>query len=278
MNKEIKPSPFLKWAGGKHQLLPKIKMLIPTKYNNYIEPFVGGGAVVFAISPKKAIINDLNTALINTYKRISHNPTQVMRYLQDYDNILPIQGKEYYYKLRAVFNSKLLANKYDYQTAALMIFLNKHCFNGLYRVNSKGMFNVPYNNSVRSSYERDKILAVSEYMAGSDIKILNQDFEAVCSLAKQGDFVFMDSPYAPLNEKSFVSYTAAGFGLEDHKRLAKIYRKLDAKGCFLMLTNHNTPLINELYIGFKKKTVGVKRIINCDATKRSGEEIIITNY
>ena len=229
-------TPFVKWAGGKRQLIPQIRERMPEKYNDYYEPFIGGGAVIFDLLPANALINDINKALINTYRTICNEPD------------------------------------------ALFVFINKHCFNGLYRVNGKGLFNVPYNNSRRVSVDEDVIIATSEYLRG--VTIIDGDFEQACKNAKKGDFVFIDSPYAPLNPTSFESYTKEGFDIESHKRLAKLYDELTARGCYCMLTNHNTELINELYGNkdYKIDVVSVKRMINSDASNRVGEEVIICNY
>ena len=187
-------------------------------------------------------------------------------------------GKEYYYSLREHYNDKLMKAEYDVELAALFVFINKHCFNGLYRVNGKGLFNVPYNNSRRTSVDEEAIMATSKYLQG--VTIIDGDFEVACMDAKKGDFVFIDSPYAPLNPTSFESYTKEGFDIESHKRLAKLYDELTARGCYCMLTNHNTELINELYgnKGYKIDVVSVKRMINSDASNRVGEEVIICNY
>ena len=162
--------------------------------------------------------------------------------------------------------------------AAIFIFLNKHCFNGLYRVNAKGLFNVPYNNSKKDSIDEEVILEVSKYL--KNITICLGDFEDACKSAKEGDFIFLDSPYAPLNPSSFESYTKEGFDMESHVRLSKLFDNLTQKGCYCMLTNHNTEFINDLYgnKGYKMDVVSVKRMINSDASKRTGEEIIICNY
>ena len=168
--------------------------------------------------------------------------------------------------------------EYDVELAALFLFINKHCFNGLYRVNGKGLFNVPYNNTRRASVDEEAIMATSKYL--QDVNIIDGDFEEACKNAKKGDFVFIDSLYAPLNPTSFESYTKEGFDIESHKRLAKLYDELTARGCYCMLTNHNTELINELYgnKGYKIDVVSVKRMINSDASNRVGEEVIICNY
>ena len=270
--------PFVKWAGGKRQLLPQIKERMPEKYSDYYEPFVGGGAVIFDLLPADALINDINKALINTYRTICNEPDAFLREVNRLDNDMWEDGKKYYYSIREHYNDKLMRSEYDVELAALFVFINKHCFNGLYRVNGKGLFNVPYNNSRRVSVDEDVIMATSEYLRR--VTIIDGDFEQACKNAKKGDFVFIDSPYAPLNPTSFESYTKEGFDIESHKRLAKLYDELTARGCYCMLTNHNTELINELYGNkdYKIDVVSVKRMINSDASNRVGEEVIICNY
>ncbi len=271
-------TPFVKWAGGKRQLLSQIKERMPEKYNDYYEPFVGGGAVTFELLPANALINDINKALINAYKQICNAPEAFLKAVNKLDEEMWEDGKEYYYSLREHYNDKLMKAEYDAELAALFVFINKHCFNGLYRVNGKGLFNVPYNNSRRTSVDEGSIMEISKYLQG--ITITDGDFEEACKWAKKGDFVFIDSPYAPLNPTSFEAYTKEGFDIESHKRLARLYDELTARGCFCMLTNHNTRLINELYggKGYTIDVVSVKRMINSDASNRVGEEVIIYNY
>lgn len=271
-------SPFLKWAGGKRQLLDKIIDRMPKSFNNYYEPFIGGGALLFELQPAKAVINDINASLINAYITIAEKPFEFISAVTELDSQIPEDGKAYYYSLRERYNNKLVKTEYDTELAALFVFLNKHCFNGLYRVNAKGLFNVPYNNSKRESINNESIIAISEYL--KNVKIMQGDFEKACNDAQRGDFVFFDSPYAPLNPTSFESYTKEGFDIESHKRLANLFKKLTDKGCYCMLTNHNTEFINDLYgnKGYKMDVVSVKRMINSNASKRVGEEVIIYNY
>lgn len=273
-----KCAPFVKWAGGKRQLLSQIRERMPEKYNNYFEPFVGGGAVFFELLPEKALINDINRALINAYRRICNSPKDFLGSINKLDADMGEDGKKYYYALREHYNDKLMREEFDTELAALFVFLNKHCFNGLYRVNGKGLFNVPYNNSRAASVEEELIYAVSERLQG--VTITDGDFEAACQTAQKGDFIFIDSPYAPLNPTSFESYTKEGFDIESHKRLAKLFDELTDRGCFCMLTNHNTDFINGLYgeKGYKIDVVDVKRMINADASNRVGKEVIICNY
>ncbi len=271
-------APFVKWAGGKRQLIPQIRERMPKQFNNYYEPFVGGGAVIFELLPENAVINDINRALINAYQMICEHPQEFLQEIKRLDAEMWEDGKEYYYSMREHYNDKLMKEEFDVELAALFVFINKHCFNGLYRVNGKGLFNVPYNNSRRSSVDEQSIMEISEYLR--NVTIISGDFEAACEGAGVGDFVFIDSPYAPLNPTTFESYTKEGFDIESHRRLANLFDELTTRGCYCMLTNHNTELINELYgnKGYTIDVVNVKRLINSDASNRVGEEVIICNY
>lgn len=275
-NKNI--TPFVKWAGGKRQLLDRIYERMPQSYNNYYEPFIGGGAVLFKLQPQNAIINDINASLINAYRVIANNASDFIKYIKKLDSEINDAGKEYYYFIRECYNKKLVKEEFDTELAAMFVFINKHCFNGLYRVNGKGLFNVPYNNSKKESIDEASINAVSNYL--KNIKIMSGDFENACITADKGDFVFLDSPYAPLNSTSFESYTKEGFDVENHIRLSRLFDELTQRGCYCMLTNHNTAFINDLYNnkGYTIDIVSVKRMINSDSSKRTGEELIICNY
>lgn len=254
--------------------------------------------MIFELQPADALINDINKALINVYQQICHRPKEFIQKVKELDEGLAEYGveepgqskskqkvakekeaaKQYYYAVRKQYNDRLVKEQFDADLAARFVFLNKHCFNGLYRVNGQGLFNVPYNNSVSPSIDETSIQDISAYL--QKVTILEGDFEAACREAGEGDFVFIDSPYAPLNPSSFESYTKEGFDLESHKRLARLFDELTKRGCYCMLTNHNTELIHELYGGkqYQVDVVGVKRLINSDATKRVGEEVIIYNY
>lgn len=269
-------SPVVKWAGGKRQLLDKITERMPKKYNCYYEPFIGGAAVLFGLQPKEGVINDINGELINLYRTIKDDPEEFNRIIKELDSA--DCDKEYYYKQRENYNNKIIANEKDPELAALFVWLNKHCFNGLYRVNKKGLFNVPYNNKNGSTASADEnnINLISEYLKG--IRILEGDFEESVAEAKEGDFIFIDSPYAPINATSFEDYTKEGFSEEEHRRLANLFKELDKKGCYCMLTNHDVPLIRELYNDYNIEVVEVKRLINRNASNRKGTEVIIRNY
>ena len=278
MSNNVKVAPFLKWAGGKRQLLNQIKERMPKEYNDYYEPFIGGGAVLFELQPEKATINDINISLINVYRQVKDNTEEFIELVKKLDSEMWEDGKGYYLDIREKYNDKLLKKEYDLELATLFTFMNKHCFNGLYRVNKKGLFNVPYNKSRRTSIEEEAVRETAKFL--KTVNILEGDFEEACKDAKKGDFIFFDSPYAPLNPTSFEAYTKEGFDVESHKRLAELYDKLTERGCYCMLTNHNTEFINELYSnkGYRIDVVSVKRMINSDASNRKGEEVIICNY
>lgn len=273
------PEPVVKWAGGKRQLLDHLMRRVPRDFNHYFEPFLGGGALLLNLQPSKKTVNDLNSALMSLYRRIKDHPEDLIEEVKKLDTGLQTaktSGGKYFYNLRNRYNELISNGSYCLETDALMLFLNKHCFNGLYRVNAKGHFNVPFNGSTSPSMSEDNICAVSAAL--QEAVLLNQDFEKACEGAQSGDFIFLDSPYAPLKTDSFRDYTKEGFSLADHERLSHLFKNLDRRGCMVMLTNHDTPLIRELYRGYRIEIVPVRRAINSDASKRKGTEVIITNY
>lgn len=274
-----KMGPFVKWAGGKGQLLERIQMRTPNSYGTYYEPFIGGGAVLLGVKPKKAVINDTNEQLINVYRQLKADPRAVIRAVNELDQAGKCD-KDFYLEIRARYNEKISNHELDAECAGLMIWINKHCFNGLYRVNSKGLFNVPYNNKqLGKSIDEANLMSIGYYLEHSQVDILCDDFEVACEQVKKGDFVYFDSPYVPVSETaSFTDYTKDGFSLEDHKRLAELFKRLDGIGAKVMLSNHDVELVHELYDGYNIECVDVKRNINSDAKKRVGKEVIITNY
>lgn len=276
LNTEITPA--LKWVGGKTQLLESIKKKIPSHYNNYFEPFVGGAAVLLGLQPKQATINDINEQLINLYRQLKISVEDVIKEVKKLD--LAPCTKERYYNIRERYNKKIEANVQDVESAAIMIWLNKHCFNGLYRVNKKGLFNVPYNNRVNGkSIDENNIRAIGQYLKNEDINIICKDFEEACADVKPGDFVYFDSPYVPESKTAdFTDYSKEGFSLEDHKRLADLFRKLDKMGAKVMLSNNDVSLVRDFYAGYNIQSLDVKRMINRNANKRVGKEVLITNY
>lgn len=275
---DFKTKPFVKWVGGKRQLLSQLESRMPNIYNKYYEPFIGGGALLFDVQPRNAVINDINGQLLNEYQQLKVNPENVIMTIEKLDNI-PC-SKERYYLLRNRYNEKIQAKELDAECAALMIWLNKHCFNGLYRVNSKGLFNVPYNNRVNgTSIEAENLRNIGTYLKACAVEIREGDFEKACEDVQAGDFVYFDSPYVPVSKTAnFTDYTKNGFTLEDHKRLAALFKRLDNLGANLLLSNNDVPIVHELYEGYKIESVGVRRGINSVASKRTGKEVIVTNY
>jgi DNA adenine methylase len=277
MKGEIRP--FIKWAGGKRQLIPEIVKRLPKDFNKYYEPFVGGGALFMYLQHPFTIINDYSEELINAYIQIKDNPIELMKKLDEYEKQHIEKGAEFFYTIRGMDREKDWDKIDNITKAARLIYLNKTCYNGLYRVNKKGYFNVPFNQKMKvTTYDKKNILNLSKFLNQAGVKILKGDFEEACKDAKKGDFIFFDPPYDVLENGSFEKYTADGFGVEEQKRLAMLFKKLHKKGCYLMLTNHNTPLINDLYKDFNIDVVGVKRMINSDVSNRKGEETIIYNY
>lgn len=276
--KKYELSPFVKWAGGKRQLLNELMTKVPLEFNNYLEPFLGGGTLLLNLQPKSALVNDINNQLINVYRAIKSDASELIRAVSDLDLI--DTNKEVYYDRREAFNQKIHKKELDVEAAALFIWLNKHCFNGLYRVNKSGLFNVPYNNKVSGkSIIPSNLEAMSQYFQENNIEFYNTDFMDITAMAKVGDFVYFDSPYIPESTTAnFTDYTKDGFSYEDHLRLANNFKELDKQGVKLMLSNNNVPLVHELYEGYYITEVDVKRAINSKATKRKGKEIIVTNY
>lgn len=267
------PRPFVKWVGGKRQLLDILQAAAPAKFGRYFEPFVGGGAFLFAQQPKKVTISDINAELINTYKTIRDDVDALIRSLRTHKN-----EERYFYATRGKDLSKLS----DVQRASRFIYLNKTCFNGLYRENSSGQFNAPFGRYTNPNIaDKDNLLAVNSYLRGGDIKIHCRDYRAVLNEAVAGDFIYFDPPYIPLTATaSFTKYTGADFGALDQRELAAMFAELARKNVQVMLSNSNTPIIHDLYRGFKIQLVEASRAINCKGEKRGREpnEVLIRGY
>lgn len=278
-------TPFVKWAGGKHQILNELKNYLPNKYNHYYEPFIGGGALLFELQPTQATINDYNPQLINVYYQIQDSPKflieRISKIQNKYNKLEILEDKkDYYYKLRSQYNELIAHPEKDpegIETAALFIALNKLGFNGLYRVNSNGEFNVPWNQKDKlNAYDENNISEINKYL--ENVEILNGDFEEACKTAKKDDLIYFDPPYDS-DVETFTDYTKVGFGKDEQVRLAERFKKLDKKGVKVMLSNHNTKLINELYKDFNIHVIEARRNINSNAAGRGKvEEVIITNY
>lgn len=270
--------PFTKWVGGKRQLLDEIEKLLPKSYNTYYEPFVGGGALFFHLQPKNAVINDMNSDLILSYKAIKKDLSKLVKELEYHREK---NSKEYFLELRSYDRDERINSLSDTKKAARIMYMLRVCFNGMYRVNSKNQFNVPYGRYKNPKILDEELLEnISEYLNSSNILILNEDFEEVIKNCKAGDFVYFDPPYIPLNEtSSFTSYTNEGFSYEDQIRLRDTFSELTRKNVYCMLSNSYSPITLELYKEFNIHEVKAKRSINSVASKR-GEisEVIITNY
>lgn len=275
----IKGKPFVKWAGGKRQIINELKKYVPDEYGTYYEPFIGGGALLFELSPKKAVINDSNKELMNVYSVLCDEVkfNKMCKVLNSYE---ANHSEEFYYDIRNKDRNKVMYSRLsDYTKAARTIYLNKACFNGLYRVNSKNEFNVPFGKKEKvNTYDGSNLITVSNYLSMNDIKILDVDFEEAVKEAKKGDFVYFDPPYDS-DTATFNSYTEEGFGKEEQVRLARVFKELDERGVYVMLSNHNTTLVNELYKGYNIHVIEAKRNINSKGNKRGKvEELIITNF
>ena len=273
----LKGKPFVKWAGGKRQVMPEIKKYLPEEYKVYYEPFVGGGAVFFELSPKKAVLNDYNKELMNVFECIK-DEVKFEKMCYELNHHEANHSEDYYYEIRDKDRDKSKFNKLaDYKRAARTIYLNKACFNGLYRVNSKNEFNVPFGKKNKvNTYEGQNLGIVHCIL--NDIELMSCDYEEAVKKAKKGDFIYLDPPYDS-DTTTFNDYTENGFGKDEQKRLADVFKDLDKRGCYVMLSNHNTKLINELYKGFNKHVIKAQRNINANGQKRGKtEEVIITNY
>ncbi len=275
----LKGKPFVKWAGGKRQIIDKLKMYAPDEFDTYYEPFVGGGAFLFELSPKKAVINDYNEELMNVFNCIK-DEIKFNKMCNELNHHEANHSEEYYYEIRNKDRDKTKFKRMpDYKRSARTIYLNKACFNGLYRVNSKNEFNVPFNRKAKvNTYDGQNLGIIHSYLNFNDVKLLNTDFEEAVKDAKKGDFIYFDPPYDS-ETSTFNSYTENGFGKEEQVRLAKVYKELADKGCYVMLSNHNTTLVKELYKDFNIHVIEAKRNINANGKKRGKvEEVIITNY
>ena len=265
-------APFLKWVGGKGQLLSQLLPLMPKRgpFSRYFEPFVGGGAVFFALAPRLATLSDLNPDLVNCYQVIK---TQVDALIAELGK--HVYEKEYYYQVRAQDAGELN----PVARAARFIYLNKTCFNGLHRVNRAGKFNVPFGRYTNPTIcDSPRLRAVSRILQGTDIRC--SGYEHVLDLARPGDFVYFDPPYAPISAtSSFTAYTNSTFGAKEQTDLRDTFKALDRKGVKVMLSNSNAGFISELYRDFEITEVYATRSINRDASGRGPiPELVIRNY
>ena len=263
-----KAKPILKWAGGKTQLLGELCAKVPPRYGKYIEPFFGGGALFFALAPERAVLADSNPELINMYRAVAADAEQVIAHLEQYENT-----SEHFYEVRALDWEQLS----PVEAAARTIFLNKTCFNGLYRVNQKGQFNVPFGRYKNPKIcDRAAILAATRVLSRAEI-ICGDYLDVLETHATAGDLIFLDPPYLPISAYAdFKRYTKERFYEEDHVRLAEMVARLHERGCYVILTNSNHPLVHELYARYPIEIIQTKRHISCNGKSRRGEDVIVT--
>lgn len=272
--KQFEVTPFVKWVGGKSSVIKKhLYKYIPNNFDKYIEPFVGGGAMFFYLQHHDCIINDINSELITTYNQIKTNHNNLMSNL---DELYKFRDRESFFKIRENEETDPL------KIASRFIYLNKLSFNGMYRVNSKGKFNVPYNNCPNANlYNKENITLMNTFLNSINLEIYNKNYVDVIKMSTKNDFIFCDPPYDyEENKNGFDSYTKSGFNQENQKELANELKKAHHRGSMWMLTNHNTKLINSLYEEFTIIPITTNRFINSDASKRidTGKEVIIINY
>jgi len=268
----MKTRPFIKWAGGKGHLLPYFSPFFPSmeKGSRYFEPFIGSAAVFFSLQPPHALLSDSNAELIQLYQVVQQDVENLILALQKHDN-----KKEYYYQVRALDPATLP----PVERAARLIFLNKTCYNGLYRVNRKGQFNVPFGRYRNPPIcDPDGLRAASLALQSAELRMA--DFEEAVSTARGLDFIYFDPPYQPISKtSSFTGYTAGKFDDAEQKRLAAVFRDLHQRGCYVMLSNSNAPLVRELYADFQITEIKANRAINSRPDGRGKiTECLITNY
>ena len=249
--KKLELYPILKWLGGKRQLIKEIESRLPSEYGRYYEPFLGGASVLFAIQPKKAIVNDINPELINLYEVLRDNVDEFIEDVKQYENT-----SDDFYRIRAWDREDSYTNLSNAKKASRIYYLNRTCYRGVFRVNTKGQFNTPYGNYTNPTLSNDKLFKdISKYLNKKSIKILNKNYKDALKGVKKGDFVYLDPPYMPLTKTAFFTgYTKDGFSDEDHIELKELCDELTKKGVKFLLSNSTAPLIKELYsnLGFKK--------------------------
>ena len=281
MSKNLILQPALKWAGGKRQLLRQQKKYFPKKYTKYYEPFIGGGAVLFHLQPKNAVINDYNEDLINLYICIKNNVDELIDKLKYYETK---NDSESYYEIRGIDRVDEYKQWSNVEKAARLIYLNRTCYNGLFRMNSAGQFNSPYGFYKNPCICNEILLrAMNKYFNENNIEFRSCDFEKACEDAPKGSFIYFDPPYDQYDEQlNFVGYTKDGFTRDDQTRLKKLCDRLIEKGCYVLVSNSKTNFILELYsdkskyITYEINTVNARRNINSNAKKRGEvEEVLV---
>lgn len=271
-------SPFVKWVGGKRQLLKEIEQELPKDLSRlkFFEPFVGGGAVFFHLQPRSAAINDANPELVNAYEVIKTDVDGLINNLKTHKN-----NADYFYEIRALDREDKFLKLSKIERASRLIYLNKTCFNGLYRVNNSGEFNSPFGRYENPNIVNEPVLrAVSNYLNANEIKITNLDYTEALKKIGKNSLVYFDPPYHPVSESSnFTGYVAGGWGEDEQKRLRDLCDQLNEKGVKFLLSNSSAPLIYDLYKNYQIKTIKAARSINSVGTKRGDvDEVLIKNY
>lgn len=276
--KNVILAPIVKWVGGKRQLLDVITPLLPKRITTYVEPFLGGGAILFELQPKNAIVNDFNIELMNVYKVIKEQPNELLELLTKHEKE---NNEDYFYEIRALDRDSSYDQMSLVEKAARIIYLNKTCFNGLFRVNQAGQFNSPYGRYKNPNItNRPTILAMSRYFNENKIELLTGDYRKALKGIRKGAFVYFDPPYMPISSSSsFTGYTENGFSTDEQRLLYEECCKLDKKGVKFLLSNSDHPFIRELYKDYEIITVKARRSINSKGNKR-GEinELLVRNY
>ena len=269
--------PIVKWVGGKRQLLNDIEEKMPRTFGTYYEPFFGGGAVLFHLQPKKAVINDLNKDLMLTYQVVKDNPNELLESLFKHENT-----SEYFYSIRDKDRSSIFYSSMPrIDKASRLIYLNKTCYNGLFRVNSSGQFNTPFGAYKNPNIVNEPVIrAVSIYLNQNEVEILTGDFAKAVASAKKGDFVYFDPPYYPMSDTAnFTGYNEGGFDDKEQIRLRDLCIELDKKGIYFMVSNSSAKFILDAYKDFNIDYVKARRSVNSNASGRGEiDEVIITNY
>lgn len=275
MQSKSKAKPFLKWAGGKSQLLTEIQKRLPGQYEQYFEPFVGGGAVFFFLQPHKSILVDINSELINTYITIRDNLDELIIDLKRY-----IYDKDYYYSIRSIDRNSEYENWSNVQKASRFIYLNKTCYNALYRVNSKQQFNTPFGRYKNPTILDEENLRACSKILQNNVELISGEFSMIESRITPKDFIYFDPPYVPLTQTAnFTSYSQKGFNETMQKKLCCLCHRLNNKGVKFMLSNSSAPLVLELYKSFNLQFVQASRSINSKGNKRGKvAEVLVTNY
>ena len=270
-------APVVKWVGGKRQILDQITKYVPETFSTYYEPFLGGGAVLFELQPKKAVVNDINNELMNIYEVIRDNVEELIEDLNKHKN-----DEDYFYKVRELDRDKQRYNKMTpVEKASRIIFLNKTCYNGLFRVNKAGEYNAPFGNYKNPNIVNETtLMAVSSYFNKAKIRFTCQDFAEVLKRSRKGAFVYLDPPYDPVSETaSFTGYDKGGFDRDEQVRLKKTCDKLNKKGVKFLLSNSATDFIKDLYKDYKIEVIQAKRAINSRADKRGEvDEVLVMNF